>query len=371
MEIEALKRQLADISGVQEQIEFLRLQEPHPELLHILGMLYSREEQYDLAYKAFAEAVYRNPKQPGGHLFRQAACLFKTDNLKAALPLFEAALKQLDSNRLFKEFFQLAGSCLTRAQALDFARLFAIRDQSDLDLLEENPLLLYSFIAHQPAPDPGLARLLNLKVVNRQARRTIICFTSRSDRPNALKYQLTHILPRYDSNLIYIRDPHDAWYLKGLAYLTQGVADTAAFLRAELAELHPSGQFELYTTGCSAGGFAALLYGNLLGARRMAAFSPQTFLPRPGYAVDAKCLKEVDPAYFDLLAALNWDLNPDSRLDLFYSEEMLDDRDACERFQHVRGARLHPYPAGREHNIAAWLKNQNLLAGLLDECFEG
>jgi hypothetical protein len=127
-------------------------------------------------------------------------------------------------------------------------------------------------------------------------------------------------------------------------------------------------KFDIFTIGCSSGGFAALLFGNLLRARRIVCLSPQTLLPRPLPFPDTKCLAGVDPTYFDLLHALDWRVSH-GEIHLYYSHDYDSDRLACERMQQAAGVHLHPFSAGKEHNIAGWLRSRGLLAQEIRRCF--
>jgi hypothetical protein len=63
--------------------------------------------------------------------------------------------------------------------------------------------------------------------------------------------------------------------LRGLPGLTSNVADTANFFRREISEQKAR---RVITVGYSLGGYAALLFGHLLGADEVQAVSPQTFI---------------------------------------------------------------------------------------------
>ena len=74
---------------------------------------------------------------------------------------------------------------------------------------------------------------------------------------------------------LFLRDLDRSWFLQGLHGVTADVDETVAFLRAEAVA---AGARRIVLTGYSLGGFAALLYGALLGADEVQAISPQTFI---------------------------------------------------------------------------------------------
>ena len=56
-----------------------------------------------------------------------------------------------------------------------------------------------------------------------------------------------------------------------------------------------------------------------------------------------------------------------SSVDLYYSLDYPSERLSCKRLSVVRGFHLHPYSAGKVHNIAGWLKSNKLLPGIIRE----
>jgi hypothetical protein len=356
-----------------------------PAALHSQGALLCSEKRLREAYLSFAEALFvqRNQASAYGHLFRMACCMTQSGNFESAYPLFHLSLEYLKSNRLFCEFFAFAKGYLTPEIIRSSSSLFIISDDifNYSTWLEKSPFLLMCLIdMHKMMRTNYFIELLSIKILNKKSVKTIICFSSRNDRINELNYQLTYILQHFDCNVIYVRDIQDSWYLRGLKYLTNGTIDTVACLQSKIESLLDSSRIggdntlklqdnsEITTIGCSSGGFAALLFGNLLGARRIIAFAPQTLLPRPLPLPDTKCLEGVDPTYFDLLHSLDW-CAYDGTIDLFYDREFSSDRVACERMKGIDGLRLHPFAAGKVHNIAAWLKTKNLLLQEINQCF--
>jgi hypothetical protein len=71
----------------------------------------------------------------------------------------------------------------------------------------------------------------------------------------------------------FIKDFRQCWYQEGLLGLSSDIAGTEAVLRALIARHAPK---HVVTLGVSAGGYAAILFGALLGVDRVVAFSPQT-----------------------------------------------------------------------------------------------
>lgn len=68
---------------------------------------------------------------------------------------------------------------------------------------------------------------------------------------------------------IHVRDPLQAWHLRGVAGLGSDVASTVSALAIERDELQPS---RVVTLGQAMGGYGAILFGRLLRADRVVAF---------------------------------------------------------------------------------------------------
>lgn len=74
---------------------------------------------------------------------------------------------------------------------------------------------------------------------------------------------------------VFLRDLRQSWYHRGVEGFAPDIAGVEAGLRRIVAEAEPR---KLVTIGASAGGYAALLFGRLLGATEVHAFGPQTFI---------------------------------------------------------------------------------------------
>lgn len=93
---------------------------------------------------------------------------------------------------------------------------------------------------------------------------TIVAFSGLAPRNHIFEW--TTALADLPANFIGIRDPDDRWYMPRRDAI-------AALVRAALDVVET--RWSVFIGG-SAGGFAALLYGRLLGADRVVAFCPQS-----------------------------------------------------------------------------------------------
>jgi hypothetical protein len=90
-------------------------------------------------------------------------------------------------------------------------------------------------------------------------------------------FELRKTLADFPVNAIYLRDLKHNWYLNGMPGAGEDVDGVYSFLKKMVETHQPS---KVFTLGASAGGFAALLYGSLLKADHILAFSPQTFMDK-------------------------------------------------------------------------------------------
>jgi len=104
----------------------------------------------------------------------------------------------------------------------------------------------------------------------------VVSFSGLKPNPRAVPgFSLRRTFMGLPIKKLYLRDLDRAWFLRGLRGVTKDVDETVAFLRREA---QACGAQRVILTGYSLGGFAALLYGVLLGADEVHAISPQTFL---------------------------------------------------------------------------------------------
>lgn len=109
-----------------------------------------------------------------------------------------------------------------------------------------------------------------------ESRVLVVSFSGLKPNPRAVPgFSLRKTFQGLPLKKLYLRDLERAWFLRGLRGETRDVDGTVKFLRAEVAA---AGAERVVLTGYSLGGFAALLYGALIGADAVHALSPQTFL---------------------------------------------------------------------------------------------
>jgi hypothetical protein len=169
-----------------------------------------------------------------------------------------------------------------------------------------------------------------------------------------------------------IRDVHQAWYQRGVP----GHGDTIDDLAARLRELVEDAQTRrLVVAGNSARGYGALLFGTLLGADRVLAFSPQTLLDQDAlwaigdhrWDVKLRRLQAAggpDPRFVDLGASLPELANGTTRYDVHYAATVMSDEQHAERVAGIPGLTIHGHPRGG-HSVIRLLRRTGELEQLL------
>jgi pimeloyl-ACP methyl ester carboxylesterase len=172
---------------------------------------------------------------------------------------------------------------------------------------------------------------------------------------------------------IFLRDHEQAWYHRGV----RGAGNSIDEVGERLAELLAQANVDkVVMTGNSMGGYAALLFGNLLGATEVVAFSPQTFVSRRRRAVhyDRRWSRQIaavhsapsaEPAYFDL-APMFRHYTGSTVFHVHYSTKSRQDQAHARQLRHCPSIVLHPYPDGG-HGLAKWLRDSDQLQPILRE----
>jgi pimeloyl-ACP methyl ester carboxylesterase len=173
---------------------------------------------------------------------------------------------------------------------------------------------------------------------------------------------------------LFLRDLDRAWFLKGLRGVTAGVEETVAFLRAEVVA---TGARRVVFTGYSLGGFAALLYGALLGVDEVQAISPQTFVAfwRRLRSGDHRWRRHVWKLHFGKTRRFQ-DLKPilqqagQTKFHVHFARDSRLDPRHAEHVRGLPGVTLHEYPEGG-HRLVTALHDRRELRSLLAAAVAG
>jgi pimeloyl-ACP methyl ester carboxylesterase len=162
---------------------------------------------------------------------------------------------------------------------------------------------------------------------------------------------------------LFVRDLEQAWYHRGVRRHGSTIPEVAEHLDRIIARQ----QIErLVVVGTSAGGYAALIFGSLLGADRVLCWGPQTTLDlevlgqMDDHRWDDKIAplmsdRHLDEDWIDLRRALPGARIAQTRYELFFDDSYLLDRLHVERLSDVDGVQLRPV-AGGEHEVARQMR---------------
>lgn len=171
-----------------------------------------------------------------------------------------------------------------------------------------------------------------------------------------------------------LRDREQSWYHRGVDGFGDDIAGVEAAIRRIVEREQPR---RLVTIGASAGGYAALLFGRLLGADEIQVFGPQTFIG-PGLRLrhlDYRWSRlwlslmlsgRYQPRYGDLYRFFKRTPSPNSRVVVHYSDsDRFDDAHARRLGRHP-DVELRRYDEGG-HFIVKHLRDTGQLEPLLRE----
>jgi len=171
---------------------------------------------------------------------------------------------------------------------------------------------------------------------------------------------------------LFVRDLRQAWYHRGIPGHGADLDGVVAALGELLGEYDVE---RLVMVGNSAGGYAALLFGSLLGADVVLAFAPQTVIDLQTLAgmddhrwdeqlQELADSGDLDERFSDLQAALPAARRGRTRYELYYDETFDIDRRHAERIAAVEGVELHGIDGGR-HGVAREMRETGELDRVL------
>jgi len=186
-------------------------------------------------------------------------------------------------------------------------------------------------------------------------------------------------------NKILVRDSGNSWYHRAIAGLGEHPDDTVETLRALVAEIRPS---KVVTIGQSMGGYAAVMFGLLLGVEQVVAFGPLSFLDvkqallyheRRWIAVMRALAQQPPPSGYYDLAALGRERGGQTQLHIVFGTKP-DRDDATEsvnldamhahRLAAAGNCTLYPFPYSG-HAVVQHLIDTKRINGLLARIIAG
>ena len=172
----------------------------------------------------------------------------------------------------------------------------------------------------------------------------------------------TFLQNNIDCHFIYLKDTKQAWYQLGVVGLGDTITDVSNNLKEIIKNINYS---TIITIGSSMGGYAAMLFGSLIGANSILAFGPQTFIcPNRLRAVgDTRVIGPIDAMHavvnvmYDDLTKLDYGQGD---INIIYGNEDALDRIHAER---IRGARITAYSGN--HSVVKTLRDNGILIQII------
>ena len=204
----------------------------------------------------------------------------------------------------------------------------------------------------------------------------LVSFSGLKRNPHKVPgFSLRGTLTGLPAKKLYLRDLNKAWFLRGLCGVTSGVEDTVSFLRSEVEAV---GARRVIMTGYSLGGFAALLYGTMMGANEVHAISPQTFISfwRRFRCGDRRWQRYVLPLHFGSHRRFH-DLRPlfageaaGTQLHIYFAGDSRLDTLHAQHLQTFPQVTLHEHAKGA-HRLVSLLRQSGELRAILERAVAG
>jgi hypothetical protein len=171
---------------------------------------------------------------------------------------------------------------------------------------------------------------------------------------------------------LFVRDVKQAWYQMGLPGYGTSFVSVADALRAQIAGHDVE---RLVLAGASAGGYAALAFGSLLGADLVLCFAPQTTVDLAElHAIgdhryddrlgEVTAAGVIDANWVDLRGALAAARVAHTTYQIYFAEQVAADRLHAERLLGIEGVRLYRFGKGN-HNVARMMRESGALEKVL------
>ncbi len=196
--------------------------------------------------------------------------------------------------------------------------------------------------------------------------------------PSGNHYDLRRASDGLNVSRILLRDHRRSWYHTGIEGVGTDVQSVLSFLKDAIAAIAPE---RIVTTGASAGGYAAMLFGDLLGANEVHAFAPQTFLGlnamrtrrEPRWRAENLIMERegrLRPEYASLAEVLDQSHSSKPIQHVWFDPGSQPDAVHVRQVQHVPRVRLHALARG-DHDVAEMLANRGDLVRILTAATRG
>ncbi len=185
-------------------------------------------------------------------------------------------------------------------------------------------------------------------------------------------FEFFNLSKEFNVNRIYVRDLTQSWYQMGLPGLADNVEEVSLVLKEKISELNAN---KVVFIGNSMGGYAAILFGILLNADIVHAFSPQTFINRFHRFIYrdrrwrkylTNVYKNSHKKYFDLRKVIHQDSRKlHCEINIYYSSNHRLDKIHAEHMKNIGIITLHSYAEGG-HRLVKTLRDEGSLKSIIN-----
>lgn len=221
------------------------------------------------------------------------------------------------------------------------------------EILKNKLFLLHEYIISKENETKFDTSKINpYEIDNKSSTKTIVAFSGMLTSLAMPKAEFFRSLNSVGVNIIFLKDFHQCWYQKGLLGVSSDVATTLDFLRSII----PPETEELYCLGTSSGGFAAILFGNLLSAKKTLSFSPQTYIDQKVFmkfrTPESRWDDMKESNYLDVKKYINGT----TENDIYYGLGNELDSHFAEQLKNSQNCNLNLLDT-ESHNVAKYLKD--------------
>ncbi len=174
-----------------------------------------------------------------------------------------------------------------------------------------------------------------------------------------------------NENKIFIRDFAQSWYHVGLPGISNDIYSTANFIKGTIEKIKPK---RVFFVGNSMGGYAAILFANLLAEGEVIAFAPQTFIS-PLLRLrhrDGRWAKQIFNTYKNsLFLRKAWNLKSlmnkttgNQKISVFVSKDYRLDYIHAVHIKNIPGVNIYEFD-GSGHAIVKFLRDEGKLPAIM------
>lgn len=205
----------------------------------------------------------------------------------------------------------------------------------------------------------------------------LIAFGGSQNRIGMPPFEFARMTENLAVKRLFLRDFHQVWFHKGLQGLTSSISETADLLKNIIREQQVE---RIVCIGVSGGAYNAIVFGSLIQADIVLAFSPPSILratlwpiyfPRRRMAdiMRLRTVEKPDPRFVDMKRYMRHTAHPKTTFHVFHSKTR--HYDTLHSVRYDIAPSVYRYTLDNtEHNLLPKLRDEGRLGKLLSEVLE-